>query len=284
MNIPGLISRFKIWTAHIVAYVHVQENIGYFSLAIIKEMMAKHPMSRDQIAHLVSKEQMGSSRKGVLSYLAGQMRKAARQEHKGKTIDQLLETVRAEAKAELEQTALLAKAKIKLEQNALSAARVDKRNKIHGGPGRQDPRSHTNGGKGRKDRQDTRKRRRPNKDEQSTDKTTGTVEQSGAPAAKKHKSSPPSAEVTGEVISTPVSGGAVFEGVLNAPVNPDKLVGMWIKKNFENYGDFEGQIISHDVDMSGKTIYRIKYRDDDEEDLFLDEVIPLIQKVRAISK
>merc|ERR1712032_1736257 len=60
-------------------------------------------------------------------------------------------------------------------------------------------------------------------------------------------------------------------------VNPDALIGIWIKKNFENFGLFEGQIISHDVDMSGKVIYRIRYRDGDEEDLFLSELTPLLR-------
>ena len=60
-------------------------------------------------------------------------------------------------------------------------------------------------------------------------------------------------------------------------MNPDTLIGARIKKQFENFGAFEGQVVSHDVDMTGKTIYRIKYQDGDQEDLFLSELTPLIR-------
>ena len=234
-------------------------------------------MSQDQIQHLVSEEKVGSARKGVLSYLAGQLRKASKREFKSKTIEQLLEKVRAEADAEFE-------------SGLAAASRVDRRNKVNGGPGRQDQRLLVNGGVGRKFRTDQRKRGRPK--DISPDDTNTPCETSNEPAAKKHKSSSPVNGVAGTPVSdagASTAGASTaatvnHKGILDAPVNPDSLIGMWIKKNFEEYGDFEGQIISHDVDMSGNTIYRVKYRDDDEEDLFLSELTPLIQKSGEISK
>ena len=37
-------------------------------------------------------------------------------------------------------------------------------------------------------------------------------------------------------------------------VSPDVFVGIWIKKLFEEYGEYEGQIVSHDTDMLGNDI------------------------------
>ena len=40
-------------------------------------------------------------------------------------------------------------------------------------------------------------------------------------------------------------------------LDPDKLIGIWIKKTFEDYGEYEGQIVSHDVDEIDNIIYRM---------------------------
>ena len=61
-------------------------------------------------------------------------------------------------------------------------------------------------------------------------------------------------------------------------VNPDALIGARINKHFENFGVFVGEVISHDVDESGEAIYRIKYTDGDEEDLFFNELEPLLSE------
>ena len=59
----------------------------------------------------------------------------------------------------------------------------------------------------------------------------------------------------------------------------DALIGVCIKKNFGDYGVFEGKVISHDIDSdSGKVIFRVRYADGDEEDLFLDELRSLYAK------
>ena len=65
-------------------------------------------------------------------------------------------------------------------------------------------------------------------------------------------------------------------------VNPDALIGARINKHFENFGVFVGEVISHDVDESGEAIYRIKYTDGDEEDLFFNELEPLLSEPEPV--
>ena len=67
-------------------------------------------------------------------------------------------------------------------------------------------------------------------------------------------------------------------------MSPDVFVGIWIKESFEDYGEFEGQVVSHDVDMLGNIIYRIRYLDGDEEDLFLNELVPHLRADEILLK
>ena len=55
-------------------------------------------------------------------------------------------------------------------------------------------------------------------------------------------------------------------------VVPEKLVGLWLSKEFEGFGLYRGQIVDCDKDRLGKDIFHIRYLDGDEEDLFLREV------------
>ena len=56
-------------------------------------------------------------------------------------------------------------------------------------------------------------------------------------------------------------------------VDKDRFIGLWIVKEFEGQGDFQGQVISHDMDILNRPIFHIRYLDGDEEDLFLDELV-----------
>ena len=90
---------------------------------------------------------------------------------------------------------------------------------------------------------------------------------------KPHKRGRPEQSHSAEPSSKKSKGSAVYDG---KQVNSDALIGARIKKYFENFGFYEGEVISHDVDVSGETIYRIKYSDGDEEDLFFSELQPLL--------
>ena len=54
-------------------------------------------------------------------------------------------------------------------------------------------------------------------------------------------------------------------------VVPEKLVGLWSGKDFEGFGLYRGQIISCDKDRLENDIFRVRYLDGDEQDLFLRE-------------
>ena len=62
-------------------------------------------------------------------------------------------------------------------------------------------------------------------------------------------------------------------------IDPDKFVGLWVCKEFEGFGNCRGQVISHDVDMLGNTLYSVRYLDGDEEDLFLGEMTMHLERV-----
>ena len=55
-------------------------------------------------------------------------------------------------------------------------------------------------------------------------------------------------------------------------VDREKFVGVWLVKEFEGHGHYKGQVVSHDVDMLGKLIFKVRYLDGDEEDLFFRRV------------
>ena len=182
---------------------------------------------------------------------------------------------------------------------------ADRRNKVHGGPGRKDPRSIVNGGKGRRGRSGCppRKRGRVKHDSQGviavTEKSIAVEDKQKNIFSKDIETSIGEGETGGEA---EVEGDAEAEtggagegeadgeaagldegageggGEVSDPsqLNPDALIGVRIKRRFGHCGVFDGQILSHDVDMSGKTIYRVQYVDGDEEDLFLTELRPLI--------
>ena len=38
-------------------------------------------------------------------------------------------------------------------------------------------------------------------------------------------------------------------------VNPDKVIGLWMTKDFEGFGEYRGEVVSHDKDMLGRIIY-----------------------------
>ena len=67
-------------------------------------------------------------------------------------------------------------------------------------------------------------------------------------------------------------------------VSPGVFVGVWIKKTFEDHGEYEGQVVSHDVDVLGNVICRIRYLDGDEEDLFLNELVPYLRADEILLK
>jgi len=66
-------------------------------------------------------------------------------------------------------------------------------------------------------------------------------------------------------------------------IHPDKFIGQWIKKEFEGFGNYRGQVVAHDIDMLENVIYRIRYLDGDEEDLFLRELILYIPPDELLS-
>ena len=77
---------------------------------------------------------------------------------------------------------------------------------------------------------------------------------------KKHSQVPTTDDTTNPVIDP-------------STIDRDRFVGLWIVKEFEGHGDYKGQVISHDVDMLKKPIFRIRCLDGDEEDLFLEELV-----------
>ena len=56
-------------------------------------------------------------------------------------------------------------------------------------------------------------------------------------------------------------------------LDPHKLVGLWIEKEFEGFGNYRGQVMSYDKDMLGRDMFNIRYLDGDTEDLFLNELV-----------
>ena len=50
---------------------------------------------------------------------------------------------------------------------------------------------------------------------------------------------------------------------------------MWLQKDFGGK-IFTGTVIDVDVDKKGKTMWRVRYEDDDEEDLYEEELRPLL--------
>ena len=67
-------------------------------------------------------------------------------------------------------------------------------------------------------------------------------------------------------------------------VSPGVFVGVWIKKTFEDHGEYEGQVVSHDVDVLGNVMHGIRYLDGDEEDLFLNELVPHLRADEILLK
>ena len=61
-------------------------------------------------------------------------------------------------------------------------------------------------------------------------------------------------------------------------VTPQKLVGMYIEKDFEGFGKFKGRVTSCGKDVLGRDIFRVDYLDGDYEDLFLQELIKFVRK------
>ena len=56
-------------------------------------------------------------------------------------------------------------------------------------------------------------------------------------------------------------------------VDPHKLVGLWIEKEFEGFGKFRGQVKRYEKDLLGRDMFNIRYLDGDTEDLFLSELL-----------
>ena len=61
-------------------------------------------------------------------------------------------------------------------------------------------------------------------------------------------------------------------------VTPQKLVGMYIEKDFEGFGKFKGRVTSCGKDVLSRDIFRVDYLDGDYEDLFLQELIKFVRK------
>ena len=62
-------------------------------------------------------------------------------------------------------------------------------------------------------------------------------------------------------------------------IDPTKLIGLTIRKDFDGFGLCKGVIRATDKELvSNRVIFRVEYTDGDVEDLYLDE---LIQYVRA---
>ena len=59
-------------------------------------------------------------------------------------------------------------------------------------------------------------------------------------------------------------------------VHPSKFVGLSLKKNFDGFGIHEGKVLSHDTELLGNDIYKVRYLDGDEEDMFLSELVSCV--------
>ena len=59
-------------------------------------------------------------------------------------------------------------------------------------------------------------------------------------------------------------------------VDPDKVIGLWMTKDFEGFGEYRGEVVSRDKDIIGRIMYKVRYLDGDEEDLFIEEIISLV--------
>ena len=56
-------------------------------------------------------------------------------------------------------------------------------------------------------------------------------------------------------------------------VDPIKMVGLWLEKDFDGFGKYRGQVKSHDKDALGRDLFSVQYLDGDQEDLFLHEIL-----------
>ena len=229
---------------------------------MIISLIVLHPLSREQLQTLIQTEKGARGRTSVLRVLGIQMRKAEWEKVKRET----------------------------LESNHSC--------------------DHVSGGPGREISKEKRKRIAEawtlnRKRSRAPGESDACSPETAEPLSKKAKSSTSGVgsdnnksqqETEENNDDIPVNGGSTKDGeksgvegngrtqilkIISDPtttkVNPDSLIGMSIKKNFENFGVFEGHVISHDVDMSGSVIYRIRYRDGDEEDLFLSELTSFLE-------
>ena len=61
-------------------------------------------------------------------------------------------------------------------------------------------------------------------------------------------------------------------------VDPVKLKGLYINKEFDGFGMCKGLIKSVDKELgTGRTIFAVEYLDGDNEDLFLNELLPFLR-------
>ena len=61
-------------------------------------------------------------------------------------------------------------------------------------------------------------------------------------------------------------------------VDPVKLKGLYINKDFDGFGVCKGLIKSVDKELgTDRTIFAIEYLDGDKEDLFLHELLPFLR-------
>ena len=59
-------------------------------------------------------------------------------------------------------------------------------------------------------------------------------------------------------------------------VNPDKVIGLWMTKDFEGFGEYRGEVVSHDKEIIGRIMYTVRYLDGDQRTYLLKRLSPLL--------